>query len=388
YDVAGWTLPMQLGVEVVELRAPLPANDSVVPAAPPATEARLLCIRGSTGEYWVSHDLRNTRSYQLAMRALRRGQRVRVVAADPAAGGAHRARVPSGSLVEEQPYGGGTTSATCAPPFGGRPRIADALPAGRTLASAPRIALYKPWTANMDEGWTRWVLEQFEIPFRNVSDSAVKAGRLRDQFDVLIVPDMSLRDIRSGMADSLVPARYAGGLGASGIDAIRTFVGSGGTLVLLDRASELATAELGVPAKLITVPRQRSERTSDRRADTAALRGSLFAPGSVLRVLVNSTHPVAWGMPDTAAVYFTNSVTFDVAPRAAARVIARYPERSEDVLLSGYLEGGAAIAGKAAALDAPVGRGRVIMFGFRPQHRGQSYGTFRMLFNALLFGGG
>jgi ribosomal protein S18 acetylase RimI-like enzyme len=93
-------------------------------------------------------------------------------------------------------------------------------------------------------------------------------------------------------------------------------------------------------------------------------------------------------MPDTAAVYFTNSVTFDPAPGGSLRVIARYPARAEEILLSGYLQGGEALAGKAAAVEGPVGRGRVVMFGFRPQHRGQSYGTFRLLFNALSLGGG
>ena len=88
--------------------------------------------------------------------------------------------------------------------------------------------------------------------------------------------------------------------------------------------------------------------------------------------------------PDTAAVYFTNSTTLDVGAVPGARVIARYPARAEDILMSGYLSGGAAIAGKAAAADAPLGRGRVVMFGFRPQYRGQSVGTFKMLFNALL----
>ena len=93
-------------------------------------------------------------------------------------------------------------------------------------------------------------------------------------------------------------------------------------------------------------------------------------------------------MADTAAVYFTNSTTLDVQGVEGARVIARYPERAEDILMSGYLSGGAAIAGKAAAADAPFGRGRVVMFGFRPQYRGQSVGTFKMLFNALLAGDG
>jgi ribosomal protein S18 acetylase RimI-like enzyme len=89
-------------------------------------------------------------------------------------------------------------------------------------------------------------------------------------------------------------------------------------------------------------------------------------------------------MPDTAGVYFTNSVSFDVPASSAVRVIARYPARADDLLMSGYLQGGESIAGKAAAVEALVGRGRVVMFGFRPQYRGQSYGTFKMLFNALL----
>jgi hypothetical protein len=92
-------------------------------------------------------------------------------------------------------------------------------------------------------------------------------------------------------------------------------------------------------------------------------------------------------MPDTAAIYFTNSNTFEVPTGSPARVIARYPARGADILLSGFLQGENTMAGKAAALEVPVGSGRVVMFGFRPQYRAQSYGTFRMLFNALLLGG-
>ncbi|HEU4563061.1 MAG TPA: M14 metallopeptidase family protein [Gemmatimonadaceae bacterium] len=260
-----------------------------------------------------------------------------------------------------------------------------------------RVALYKPWTGNMDEGWTRWVIEQQGIAYVSLTDSMVKAGRLRDQYDAIIVPDMSLRELRDGMSARQVPPQYAGGLGATGIAELKRFAESGGTLVLLDRASELATAELGVAAKLVRVPpRQDEAEDEDRGADsTGRARLPLYAPGSILRVLVDTLHPVAKGMPDSAAVYFTNSVTFDVGAAGAAanggaplRVIARYPAQEEEILLSGYLQGGDAIAGKAAAVEAPLGKGRVVMFGFRPQYRGQSYGTFKLLFNALSLGGG
>jgi hypothetical protein len=256
-----------------------------------------------------------------------------------------------------------------------------------TLTRLPRIAIYRPWTGNMDEGWCRWVLEQFNLPYVSLTDSVAKAGKLRDHFDVLLVPDMSLREMRDGNSPSETPPQYAGGLGTAGIDAIREFVTNGGTLVLLDHASELATESLGVPVKRIVVPRRLTDETRSRAPGAGESAEPLYAPGSILRVLVDTTNAISYGMPDTAAVYFTNSVTFDVGAASQVRVIARYPARGEDILLSGYLQGASQIAGKAAAISAPVGRGHVVMFGFRPQHRGQSYGTFRMLFNALLTGG-
>jgi hypothetical protein len=338
YDVAGWTLPLQMGVTVRPLTVLPTGRRSAGPSV-------AMLVKGNArGGPYV--DGRDTDGYRDAVRALKQ----------------HHGATLSGGR--------------------NRPRF--------TLSHLPRIALYKPWTANIDEGWTRWVLEQFGFPYTSVTDSVVKAGRLRDQFDVLLVPDMSLRELREGMSAKDVPPRYAGGLGAAGIGAISSFVNGGGTLVLLDHASELGVEVLHVPVRQITALQQ----PDDQDADSAAERGRtetepepLYAPGSVLRVLVDASHPVGYGMPDTAAVYFTNSVTFDVAPGSPVHVIARYPERGDDILLSGYLQGAQAIAGKAAAVEARVGRGRVVMFGFRPQHRGQSYGTFRMLFNALLTGG-
>jgi len=263
------------------------------------------------------------------------------------------------------------------------PRRTSSRPSGvPAITRLPRIALYKSWTANMDEGWTRFVLEKQGIPYVSIGDSIVKGGKLRDLYDVILVPDMSFRELRDGMAASQVPPRYSGGLGEGGVAELAAFVRAGGSLVLLDRSSELATSALGVGVTRITVaPLQEDEDRGKGK------RVPLYAPGSILRILVDGTHPVARGMSDTAAVYFTNSVTFDVPAGSPARVIARYPGREDDILLSGYLQGGDAIAGKAAAVEVPVGRGRVVMFGFRPQYRAQSYGTFKMLFNALLGGG-
>ena len=329
YDVTGWTLPLQMGVRAKPLAA--------VPAATPLRDVITATDLGMS-----SIDARHTDEYGAIAAAL-----------------AHERKVTVNSGANHY-----------------------------TLARMPRIAVYRPWTANMDEGWTRWVLEQFKLPSVSLTDSVARAGKLRDHFDVLLVPDMSLREMRDGNSAQETPPRYAGGLGAAGIDAIREFVTKGGTLVLLDRASELATESLGVPVQRIVVPRRLTDESRSHAQAAGENAEPLYAPGSILRVLVDTTNAIAFGMPDTAAVYFTNSVTFDVHAASQVRVIARYPDRGEDILLSGYLQGASRIAGKAAAISAPVGRGHVVMFGFRPQHRGQSYGTFRMLFNALLTGGG
>jgi hypothetical protein len=376
YDVAGWTLPLQMGVEVFQVDSPLPVlrrGRARIAACGPR--------RGRDGT--VALDARDTRSYADVVRALRNGVRVR--RADSAVRVRMGRPLPAGTwLLEPHRRADGSASLaarSCPAPAVRPPEKAHPI-------HLPRLALYKPWTANMDEGWTRWVLEQFGLPYASLTDSAFRAGALRDQFDVILVPDMTLREMREGMSVAEVPPRYAGGLGTDGLEALKQFVHAGGTLVLLDRASELATTTLGVPVRRIVVPPRSDDDERTPEVDTVGHDSeTLFAPGSILRVLVEKTHPVAYGMPDTAAVYFTNSVTFDVAGGSSARVIARYPGQADDILLSGYLQGGQAIAGKAAAIEAPVGRGRVVMFGFRPQYRGQSYGTFKMLFNALLLGG-
>ncbi len=377
YDVAGWTLPYQLGISVV------PVKDST--ELPPSEREPAIGILHSAscpappGGGYPAYDARDTRSYAALARALRAGQPVRV--ARSSASSDPPLFVLSGRRVPGAERRVPTASAPC-----GYARTVGSLPAGRTLSRLPRIGLYRPWTGNMDEGWTRWVLERFDIPYVTVTDSMVRGGKLRDHLDVLLVPDMSLRQMRAGMSDSVVPPRYAGGLGVAGLDTIAAFVRAGGSLVLLDGASELGTERLGVGVKRITVRPRRGESDGPARRE-APDEDPLYAPGSVLRVLLDPSHRVALGMPDTAAVYFVNSTTFDVTDSSTVRVIARYPREADRILMSGYLSGADAIAGKAAAVEARVGRGRVVMFGFRPQHRGQTYGTFKMLFNALLLGG-
>ena len=375
YDVAGWTLPYQLGVEAVAVDSPfaLPARrpvEGLTVALPARCEGVHGAARGG-----LALDPRNSHAYGHAMRALARGGRARIASAPLALSNGGRA--PAGTFVLDSRGARALAELGCRPAA----RVTGEAE-GRLLARPPRIALYKPWTASMDEGWTRWVLEQFGLPYTSLTDSVVKAGKLRDQFDVILVPDVSLREMREGMSARQVPAPYAGGLGEEGLSELERFARDGGRLVLLDGSTELATGVLKAPVTLVA-----ASQPSARGGGAAEEGLPLYAPGSILRVLVDTTHPVAAGMADTAAVYFTNSTTIEVPQGSTARVIARYPARAEDILLSGYLQGGEAIAGKAAAVEVPIGRGSAVLFGFRPQYRGQSYGTFKMLFNALLGAG-
>jgi hypothetical protein len=196
---------------------------------------------------------------------------------------------------------------------------------------------------------------------------------------------MSLREAKDGLAASGAPAEYAGGLGAAGVKAIGEFVAAGGVLMTFDKGSELALEAVpGLPVRRVA-PAPRGRGGDD--AEGAAGGSGVVAPGSILRTLSAAGHRLTMGMPDTVPVYFTNSTAFDVAPDANVEVPLRYPAAASSILMSGYLAGGDALAGKAAAVDITVGAGRVVMFGFRPQYRGQSWGTFKLVYNAILTSG-
>lgn len=237
----------------------------------------------------------------------------------------------------------------------------------------PRVALYRSYNGSMDEGWTRWVLEQLGVRYATLTDSMARAGGLLQQFDVVILPDESEREIVRGRAPNTAPESMTGGLGETGTQALREFAEGGGTVIALDSATRFAINRLGAAARLV--------RTS-RGADTTSL-SRFYAPGSIFETTVDPRHPVASGFGDRAAVYFIGSVIMEAGP--GTRVVAAYPP-GRSPLLSGFLEGADVLSGKPALIDAPVGRGRAILFGFRPQHRGQTHGTFRLLTNAILYG--
>jgi hypothetical protein len=232
---------------------------------------------------------------------------------------------------------------------------------------APRIGLYKSDDATMDEGWTRWVFDNWKVPYTSLVDSVVRAGKLRDQFDVIMLPDQSPREILEGLPRRY-PAPYAGGLGADGSDALRQFVVDGGTLVALNEASRFAIQALLLPVRNVL------EAVPDE---------DFYAPGSIFRLELDTSQAVARGMPRETIGWFQGGPAFEVLDSTVSKVIGRWPDDPARVLLSGWVLHPDRIAGKAAILEVQQGAGRVVLFGIRPQYRGQSIVTYPLLFNSL-----
>ncbi len=227
----------------------------------------------------------------------------------------------------------------------------------------PRVALYQSWMANMDEGWTRWLLEQFGFAYTTVHNADLQAGSLYQKFDVIVFPDQAANAIENGYGARAMPAEYTGGLGEKGDAALKEFATAGGTLVFLNDASEYAIAKLGVPARNVVSRGNASE---------------FYSPGSLLNVKLDTHSPLSYGVPADLTIWSEHSPAWDTQLPA----VARYPDSG--LLASGWLVGEKVIAGKASLIDAPLGSGHAILFGLRPQYRAQSYLTFKLFFNALL----
>jgi hypothetical protein len=385
YDVAGWTLPYQMDVRVVQAAAPLDAGvreamkrltapavawDADVADAAPFDSALGVGFDAIAGAAAIrppagrAHgpgsalilDAAQNNSYRAINRAWREGGQVSF-----AAGG----RDASGSYV------------ISGLPMHQVDRLVDELAINARLGSAsgkpldaPRIGLYRPWAASMDEGWTRWLLERYDFAFESVYNAGMIAGGLADRFDVIIIPDMRARRILDGYPKGSISAQYSGGLGREGVRNLDRFVREGGTLVTLNGSSLFAIDELHLPVENVVADLDRSD---------------FFLGGSIVEMTVDSSHPVMTGMPERAKVLVARSPVFSLGEDFEGSVLAKY-SRDGSPLLSGYLLGEEHLQGYATAVDVRHGDGHVVLLGMRPQWRAQPFGTFRILFNAALYG--
>ena len=345
YDVAGWTLSMQMGVAVDRIDTPFDAElelQNKIAIPPP------------------SLDHRENSSFIATAELLAQGKRVRWGS--------------KGEIHVESTAG-----------------AAEFEKAAWELRR-PRVALYEPWSANIDTGWTQWLLESYRIPYTVLHNGDVAAKDLRARFDAIILASQSASSILNGerfgeassgreLEDRASPEvktaqrpEYTGGMGPRGLAALDDFARDGGTLIALDDAADLPVQFFPLSVRNV------AQGSGD------AVR--FECPGSLLRITVDRSNPIAFGMPEEAIAFSTGGHAYEILLLAEfnkgereIRSVARYAKTN--VLASGWVSGEKTVQGKHILLDARHGRGRVVVFGFRPQFRGQPFGTFKLLLNAI-----
>jgi hypothetical protein len=351
YDITGWTLAMQMGVRFDRIYNSVDGPFERIERV--GSPAGVIDGSGSEG-YLVSH--RQNDGAIVVNRLLREGASVFWLR-DKAAESIY---VRPGNTAREildrsaRQLGVAVTSAA-------------ALPAGRALKlETPRIALWERYGGAPSSGWVRWLLERYEFQFDRVYAPAIDRGELIGKYDVLILPDEAVLQPVDRTTPN-VPSEYRDQTGvlsaARSVPPLRQFVEAGGTVILIGQASRMAGA-LGAGVERVAV---------------ADGRGGVSIPGSILRVHVDNSSPVGFGIDPEVDVFFENGPFFRVTSEKAA-VVAWF---GDSPLRSGWARGQQALAGRAAAIDAIVGRGRVVAFGPHVAFRAQSHATFKFLFNAI-----
>jgi hypothetical protein len=358
YDVTAWSLGLQLGVEVVFLKKPLGDGVTLTPAPDAPTLAGAITGTGAAFAFGYTGPeaaIAMNRLFKAGARlslSSSAGQNGRVTTVQVAG-------VPQRTVQEVASALGLQVRATS------KQAPADASHA----VKAPRIALYQPWTGSMDEGWTRWVIEQHEFPHSTLHNADIKAGKLRDRFDAVLFADQQPNSIVSGNEAASTRPEYRGGIGEDGVAALKAFVAQGGTLIMMGNACDLAIERFPLPVKNL------------KRGLT---RDQHFAPGTIMRVEVDTSHPIGAGMAAGTYGFYNNSPFFALTEAFSSQkvsVVARFP--NTNVVASGWLRGEDFMAGRAAVVTVELNPGRIVLFGLRPQHRAQTQATFPLLFNAF-----
>jgi hypothetical protein len=356
YDVSAWSLGMQFGVNTVFAGTPLP-KDLALEKIQDAkyTLAAEKAGNAKTGAEW-RFPYNGASSAMLVNRLLKEGAKVGI-----ARNGADAVVVASAKPdVWKKATADFSVRETAA--AAGKPLTATPL-------RAPRVGIYQSWTANMDEGWTRWVLERYDFPYTVLHNADIKAGKLRERFDAILLPDQRERDIIQGFDYRTVVAEYRGGLGEDGWNALRDFLNSGGTLISLGEACNLLINRLPLPVRELKHGLNREQH---------------FAPGTIVNLQVDTSHPVGWGLAPATYGFYINSPFFETTAGFSSQkvsIVARYP--NTETRASGWLRGEDLMLGRAAVVTVEMNPGKVVLFGIRPQHRAQTHATLPLLFNAL-----
>lgn len=389
YDVTGYTLAFQMGVQFDRVLEAFDGPFEKVTGLQAAPPAKLLGSTNPAG-YLISHEQND--SFIALNRLHKNGDQVYWLKDSVTLAG--RKMSPGTMYVPARPQTRAVLE-NAAAQFNLTIEGVPAKPAGESYKLKPvRIGLWDQYGGSMPSGWTRWIFEQFEFPYEIVYPKALDAGNLAAKFDVIVFPDGAVprsdgggrgmgRGGRQPGPDE-IPEEYRDRLGRvtpdKTIPQLKKFVEAGGTIVTIGGSTNLA-GFLGLPVKNALV-----EKMQDGK-ERPLPREKYYIPGSILRVSMDNSSPIAYGMPSTADVFFDNSPVFKLAPDAAAKgvkPVAWFPNATP--LRSGWAWGQGYLEGGVAAAEATVGEGKVFLLGLEAAFRGQPHGTFKLLFNSIYFG--
>jgi hypothetical protein len=378
YDTAGWTFPLQMGVQCDLIHNPFKANLIRLEKVPYPS----VTLPQSTASF-IALDSRLNNSYAVVFQLIK--EKVEIFRSKAAIKNNGLCVAAGSFLIKNTPQ----VQKILPGLLEKWPVKAYLLEDINGIPKAPlkkhRVGLYQSWRSNMDEGWTRYVLDDLGIPFITLHNKDFKGSKkkkvdLNSKYDVIVFASENVDIIKTGKPSpgsryaryyTDIPPEYEGGIGKEGVEAIKAFIEQGGILVTLNNACGLALKEFQTPAENVL-----------ERVD----RSKFLCPGSILRIKVDNNSPIGYGMPKEAAAMFSRSLalrTWIPSGDWDRKVVASYPE--ENVLLSGWLLGEDVIARKAAVVDLKYKKGHIVLIGFRCQHRAQSHGTYKFLLNSLLY---
>ncbi len=380
YDVTGYTLAYQMNVSVDRMLDGAPPHFPLVPDLIETPPAGKMLGSGSAGHV-VSHASNN--SFTLTNRLLKAGVPMYWIKEATTVAGA--AMAPGALWIP--------ASAKARPILDEATRslgldvyAVAAKPDGSTISvKQPRIGLVDIYGGSMASGHTRWIFEQYEFPYTKVYPQELDKGGLNRKYDVLVFQgDLMGREgrVRSQPKPEDIPAQWHMALGnitpEKTLPQLATFARAGGTVITVGNASAMA-AELGVPI----VNALSSVDASGKRTMLPSTK--YYVPGSVLEAKVDPSNPLAYGMPETAMVFYNNNPTYTITAGAAnVKRVSWFA--SEDPLKSGWAWGQKALNDTSGVIDADVGKGKVFVLAPEVTQRGQAYGTFRFLLNGLYYG--
>jgi hypothetical protein len=380
YDITSWSLPLHRGINAVEVNFP---REGLYEALEPISAD--FTLKGSSPASFDKMILpvERNESYALAFLAcslgLKTDRLTESVVVNGTACSAGGFVITKGTRMEQL-----LKEVTTQPVY-----LSDSIRLPVESFQIPRIALVESWLHDMDAGWTRFIFDQFHIPYQVIRPGDFEKTDLAKDYDVIVFPDEDKSILMTGkhkMGDEYFPTSYppefTKGMGDKGMEKLMTFLDHGGIIVSWGESTELFSGPL-------TIKRNETEKEDFKlpfRDISATLKEQkVFCPGSLLKVDLVRDHPLTAGMPSQVGVFSRGTPVFATQVPIFdmdRRVIATYAEK--DMLMSGYCENEEKLANQAVMIWLKKGKGQLVLFGFNPQFRASTQATYKLIFNALL----